>query len=73
MLYLPVFLVDDVLFSCDTIEEAIEFLTYLRQLCASGGFNLTRIISHHPEVISAFPAEITGLKSDTYPIKVDLK
>ena len=50
------FYVDDMLKSEDEPNAAIETISSVRRLCSSGGFNLTKFVCKHPEVISSIPA-----------------
>ena len=49
------FYVDDLLKSVPTPEEAITLMEQLIELCAKGGFNLTKFVSNNRKVWSAIP------------------
>ena len=47
------FYVDDLLKSTKGAEEAVSMFKNVVQMCAAGGFKLTKFISNHPDVLSA--------------------
>lgn len=49
------FYVDDVLKSMPTTESAVRLMQQLIELCAKGGFNLTKFMSNDREVLAAIP------------------
>ena len=49
------FYVDDMLKSEDTVEAAIHTISSVQGLCKTAGFNLTKYVSSHKEVTTAFP------------------
>ncbi|XP_068684275.1 uncharacterized protein [Montipora foliosa] len=49
--------VDDLLKSMPTPERAITLMRELIELCAKGGFNLTKFMSNNREVLAAIPVE----------------
>ena len=49
------FYVDDLLKSVPTPEDAITLMEQLIELCAKGGFNLTKFVSNNRKVWSAIP------------------
>ena len=49
------FYVDDGLFSCDTVEEAVCLLSDTRAICESANLHLHKLMSNCSEVLSAFP------------------
>ena len=49
------FYVDDLLKSVPTSEDAITLMEQLIELCAKGGFNLTKFVSNNRKVWSAIP------------------
>ncbi|XP_068712985.1 uncharacterized protein [Montipora foliosa] len=49
--------VDDLLKSMPTPESAITLMRELTELCAKGGFNLTKVMSNNREVLAAIPVE----------------
>ena len=51
------FYVDDLLKSTKGAEEAVSLIKNVVQMCAAGGFKLTKFISNHPDVLSAIPEE----------------
>lgn len=51
------FYVDDLLKSVKTIKEAIELIRNVINMCAAGGFNLTKFTSNAKEVLKAIPEE----------------
>ena len=51
------FYVDDMLKSSPDVETAIDLISRVRGLCAAGGFNLTKFVSNHVEVMQAIPDE----------------
>ena len=46
---------DDLLKSVESVNEAIKMVTELKALLSKGGFNLTKWISSHREVINSIP------------------
>ena len=50
------FYVDDLLKSLQDVEAAKDLVTTSRNLCAQGGFNLTKFISNNREVLEAVPS-----------------
>ena len=72
--------VDDLLKSFADAEHAINLSKQLRDLPARGGFQLTKWISNHSDVMSAFPAEERAshikdldLKSESLPLDSALR
>ena len=51
------FYVDDILKSVPTPSEAIRLAEQLEELCARGGFNLTKFMSNNRQVLAAIPIE----------------
>ena len=51
------FSVDDLLKSTKSAEEVVSGIKNIVQMCAAGGFKLTKFISNHPDVLSAIPEE----------------
>lgn len=51
------FYVDDLLKSVENSETGKAFVEQLRELCARGGFNLTKFTSTHPEILENIPQE----------------
>ena len=51
------FSVDDLLKSTKSAEEVVSVIKNVVQMCAAGGFRLTKFISNHPDVLSAIPEE----------------
>ena len=49
--------VDDLCKSCPTQQETVKLVTQLRQLLASGGFRLTKFLSHMKNVLLNVPHE----------------
>ena len=49
--------VDDLCKSCPTRQEAIELVTQLRQLLASGGFKLTKFLSNDKDILLSIPQD----------------
>ena len=49
--------VDDLLESMPTPESAITLMRELIELCAKGGFNLTKFMNNNREVLAAVPVE----------------
>ena len=49
------FYVDDMLKSFPTAEEAITVIQQVKDLCSSGGFNLTKFISNNATVLKSIP------------------
>ena len=49
------FYIDDCLKSVASIEEAVKLAAELKQMCAKGGFNLTKFVSNRPEVTESLP------------------
>ena len=49
------FYVDDLLKSFPTVNEAVNGIKQLQELCSRGGFKLTKFISNKQEVIKSFP------------------
>ena len=49
------FYVDDLLQSCESIDQAVQLSSELKQLLAMGGFNLTKFISNSNEVLQQIP------------------
>jgi len=59
------FYVDDMLKSEDTVEAAIHTISSVQGLCKTAGFNLTKYVSSHKEVTTAFPdSKKSGLLQD---------
>ncbi|TWW61443.1 hypothetical protein D4764_04G0000900 [Takifugu flavidus] len=56
--FLRNFYVDDCLKSVATEEEAVALVKSLRDLCAEGGFSLTKWVSNSRRVLSSIPAEL---------------
>ena len=65
--------VDDLCLSCPTEEEGVRLLSQLRQLLASGGFRLNKIMSNSKSILSDFPAEDIAVgvdfSCDTLPLQ----
>ena len=51
------FYVDDLLKSTKGADEAVSLIKNVVQMCAAGGFKLTKFISNHPDVLSAISEE----------------
>ncbi len=51
------FYVDDLLKSTPSEEEAVSLLASVHKMCHSGGFNLTKVVSNSPKVISSVPLD----------------
>ena len=49
------FYIDDCLKSVPSVEVAVKLVDELKQLCAKGGFNLTKFVSNRPEVTESLP------------------
>lgn len=49
--------VDDLLKSVSTKKRAIELVQELTELCARGGFKLTKFLASHSEIIESIPVE----------------
>ena len=49
------FYVDDMLKSVPSKEEAILLISKIRQMCAAGGFRLTKFVSNSDEVLQSIP------------------
>ena len=49
--------VDDLCLSCPTEEEGVRLLSRLRQLFASRGFRLNKVMSDSKSILSDFPAK----------------
>ena len=49
------FHVDDLLKSFPTVNQTVNAIKQLQELCSSGGFNLTTFISNKQEVIKSIP------------------
>ena len=49
------FYVDDLLKSFPTVNQAVNAIKQLQELCSRGGFNLTKFISNKEEVINSVP------------------
>ena len=56
------FYVDDCLKSVDSVEEAVELASELKNLLVRGGFNLTKWTSNHPAVLEAIPPRYRSKK-----------
>ena len=54
------FYVDDLAKSNETTEETISMINNVSNMCASGGFNLTKIISSSRKVLESIPVEKRG-------------
>ena len=66
------FYVDDLLKSQKTEESAIDLVKNMREMCASGGFKLTKLISNSRRVLETIPIEglkDLDLKFDILPIE----
>ncbi|XP_035714129.1 uncharacterized protein LOC118438289 [Folsomia candida] len=50
--------VDDLLDSCDTVEQAKKRFAEVRTIHAAGGFNLRNWLSNSPEVVAHIPEEL---------------
>ena len=51
------FYVDGILKSSPNVETVIDLISRVRELCAAGGFNLTKFLSNNVEVMQAIPDE----------------
>jgi len=51
------FYVDDLLKSVDSIPHAIDLMSAVKQMCAAGGFKLTKFVSNEQQVINSIPPE----------------
>ena len=51
------FYVDDLLSSTPSVEEAVKLLQEVKRVLATGGFNLTKMMSNEREVLSTIPQE----------------
>ena len=51
------FYVDDLLKSLDEVEDATALIKSLNQMCAAGGFNLTKYVCGNAKVMSSIPVE----------------
>ncbi|XP_043212074.1 uncharacterized protein LOC122376326 [Amphibalanus amphitrite] len=49
------FYIDDCLKSVESINKAVTLVRELKQMCAMGGFNLTKFVSNHREVTESLP------------------
>ena len=49
------FYVDDGLFSCETVEEAVKILNDARAICKKGNLGLHKFISNNKVVLSSIP------------------
>ena len=70
------FYVDDALSSVPTEKDAVELVQAVKEMCAKGGFKLTKFVSNSRKVMMSVPAEdrakeIKGLDlgSDKLPIE----
>ena len=54
------FYVDDLCKSEETVQEAIEMIGNIGNICDAGGFNLTKLVSSHREVLESIPMEKRG-------------
>ena len=66
------FYVDDCLKSVETVEEAVEVVGELRELCQKGGFRLTKFVSNSREVLESIPPEERGQKVRDLPSEGEL-
>ena len=57
------FYVDDLLKSNDDAPAAVETISKVQSLCASGGFNLTKFVCKHPQVLASIPASKRSVES----------
>ena len=51
------FYVDDMLKSSRGIDEAVDIIQLIRNICKAGGFNLTKFVSNKIEVMKSIPEE----------------
>lgn len=65
------FYVDDLLKSFETTGQAVEVTKQLQELLASGGFQLTKIMSSDRDVLAAFPPEERAPAVKNLDLKLD--
>jgi len=51
------FYVDDLLKSVDSIPHAVQLMSAVKQMCAAGGFKLTKFVSNDQQVIDSIPLD----------------
>jgi len=51
------FYVDDLLKSVDSIPHAVQLMSAVKQMCAAGGFKLTKFVSYAQQVIDSIPLD----------------
>ena len=57
------FSVDDGIFSCETVEEAVKILNDARAICKKGNLGLHKFISNNKVVLSSIPPSQLAEKS----------
>lgn len=65
------FYVDDCLKSVATVEEAVFLVKNLLDLCAEGGFSLTKWVSNNRRVLSTIPAELRATELRDFNLTKD--
>ena len=61
------FYVDDLLLSCPTVEDAQQVVAEVKEMLRKAGFQLTKWLSNHNDVVSSFPNEEKGLANKPLP------
>ena len=59
------FYVDDLLKSVDNIPRAIDLMSAVKQMCATGGVKLTKFVSNEQQVINSIPPEDRAENNDS--------
>ena len=66
------FYVDDMLNSSIEIDEAVDLIQRMRDICKAGGFNLTKFVSSKIEMMKSIPEEFCKKKSSSKNLKVEI-
>ena len=54
------------------IDEAVDLIQRMRDICKAGGFNLTKFVSSKIEMMKSIPEEFCKKKSSSKNLKVEM-
>ena len=62
------FYVDDLCKSEDSVPESVDMIANISAMCAAGGFNLTKLVSSHREVLNSIPISKRAKELQVYDL-----
>ena len=66
------FYFEDMLKSSRGIDEAVDLIQWIRNICKVGGFDLTKLVSNKIEVMKSIPEEHCRKTSTSKNLKVEM-